>query len=143
MQHPLSTVTVSALVQPHSLSHSGITTSVSGPLARLLAATWPPEGWFYTVQLPFKLVRVPLLSEGDLQPFEMAHKGVQDPALDYFSSHFSCRTLLSPLLLIYVCFSHTQTFPLTSSTLGMGLLSFCLSILLTPPPRLSYTKDLL
>lgn len=74
--------------------------------------------WFPCLPPPFKLVRVPLLQEGDFQPQTKS----SGPG---FGLLFQLPFLLyTPVLFApYVCFfSHTPMFPLTSTTLGMGLL---------------------
>lgn len=67
-------------------------------------------------------------------------QSLQDLALGCFSSSPFCRTGLSSLLLIYV-FSHTLQCSLLLPPLWAW--DSCLPILLTPPPRFSFAKNLL
>lgn len=88
---------------------------------------------------PFKSIQVPLSLEKVIShPVRWDTKVFMIWLLTTFQAIHSY-----PFCSLFMFAFHTWMFPLISTTLGMGFLSFCLPVLLTPPPRLSFTENLL
>lgn len=142
MQHPFSISIISAVGSPMVLSHC----CPSPPLIKLPVLMASHAYWmrlWCSSRRAFSAwtFRSFSFEQGvSVQSVKQHTKTLTWP-LTIFTAIFSCHILMSPFLQNTICFSHSWM-SLTWTPVGLGFLSFCLSISLTPL-RLSYAKNLL